>query len=146
VRKRALIENGVLQTWLLNAATARQLGLEPTGHATVGHGGPPGTTTSNLAVSPGAGSLQDLMKQAKKGVVVTEMFSPALNANTGDWSVGVSGYWFEKGERRYAVSEITIAGNLLEMYARLITGDDPEERGGFTTPSLMLDGLAIGGA
>jgi PmbA protein len=146
VTKRALIDEGVLTTWLLNSATARQLKLKPTGHATVGHGGPPGAGTSNLSVSPGEGTLADLMRQAGKGLVVTEMFSPALNANTGDWSVGVSGYWFAKGQAVHPVHEVTIAGNLLEMYPRLICGADLEERGGFTAPSLMLDSLSIGGA
>ncbi|MBU6408249.1 MAG: TldD/PmbA family protein [Alphaproteobacteria bacterium] len=146
VRKRAIIENGVLKTWLLNSATARQLRLKPTGHATVGHGGPPGAAPSNLAVSPGQGSLADLMRQAGKGLVVTEMFSPALNANTGDWSVGVSGYWFVKGEAAHPVHEVTVAGNLLDLYPRLICGEDLEERGGLTAPSLMLDRLSIGGA
>ncbi len=146
VKKRALIEDGALTTWLLNSATARQLKLKPTGHASVGHGGPPGAGTSNLAVSAGEGTLADMMKRAKKGLVVTEMFSPALNANTGDWSVGVSGYWFEKGVFAYPANEITIAGNLLELYAQLQWGADLEERGGFTAPSLMLEAVTIGGA
>jgi PmbA protein len=146
VKQRALIDEGRVTTWLLNSATARQLKLKPTGHATVGHGGPPGAGTSNLAVSKGEGTLADMMKRAKKGLVVTEMFSPALNANTGDWSVGVSGYWFEKGAFAHPANEITVAGNLLELYARLQWGADLEERGGFTAPSLMFDAVAIGGA
>jgi PmbA protein len=146
VKKRALVDDGRLTTWLLNSATARQLKLKPTGHASVGHGGPPGAGASNLSVSAGEGALADMMKRAKKGLVVTEMFSPALNANTGDWSVGVSGYWFEKGAFAYPANEITVAGNLLELYARLQWGADLEERGGFTGPSLMFDAVSIGGA
>ena len=146
VKARALVDDGHLTTWLLNSASARQLGLKPTGHATAGHGGPPGAGTSNLAVSTGAQDLAQMMKSLKKGVVVTEMFSPAFNANTGDWSVGFSGYWFEKGQRAFPVSEITVAGNMLEMYARLVTGSDAEDRGGLSIPSLMIDRMAIGGA
>lgn len=146
VKARKLVDDGVLTTWLLNSAAARQLGMAPTGHATAGHGGPPGAGTSNLEVSTGSQSLAQMMATLKKGVVVTEMFSPAFNANTGDWSVGFSGYWFEKGARAYPINEVTVAGNMLDMYARLQTGSDSEERGGLTIPSLMVDGLAIGGA
>jgi PmbA protein len=146
VRARALVDNGVATTWLLNAASARQLGLEPTGHATMGHGGPPGAGASNLTVKPGSDDLEALMRAAGKGLLVTEMFSPALNANTGDWSVGVAGYWFEGGAVAFPVSEVTVAGNLLEMYARLIAGADVDDRGGLSSPSLMVEGLALGGS
>jgi len=145
VKARALIEDGVITTWFLNAATGRQLGMAPTGHATHGHGGPPGASASNLEIKPGVDTPEALMKAAGKGVIVTEMFSPALNMNTGDWSVGVSGVWFENGEPAYPVSEITIAGNLLEMYDRLIAASDLERRGAIAIPSLFVDDLAIGG-
>lgn len=145
VKKRALIENGVLTTWLLNAAAARQLGLEPNGHATAGHGGPPGIGTSNLTVSSGDKDLAGLMRDAGKGVLVTDMFSPSLNANTGDWSVGVSGFWFENGAIDYPVSEITVAGNIVDIFGRLVTGADVDKRGSVEIPSLLVDDLAIGG-
>ncbi len=145
VRAMTLFERGVLTTWLLNAAAARQLGLEPNGHAASGHGGPPGITTANLFVKPGPDDLAALMRNAGNGLFVTEMFSPALNANTGDWSVGVAGYWFERGEIAHPVSEVTVAGNLLDMYARLICGADLDDRGGFAIPSLLVDDVAIGG-
>ncbi|HVY84268.1 MAG TPA: metallopeptidase TldD-related protein [Caulobacterales bacterium] len=145
VRARSLIENGVITTWLLNAATARQLGMTPTGHATAGHGGPPGVSTSNLFVKPGPDDVGALMKNAGKGLYITEMFSPALNMNTGDWSVGVSGYWFENGVIAYPVSEVTVAGNLNDIYARLVPGADLDQRGALETPSLFVDDLAIGG-
>ena len=144
-RERPLIENGVITTWLLNSASARQLGLEPTGHATHGHGGPPGVSTSNLAVKPGEHDLQGLMRSAGAGLFVTDKFSPSLNMNNGDWSIGVSGYWFENGEIAYPVSEITVAGNLLDIYARLIAGADLDRRGAIEIPSLLVDDLAIGG-
>ncbi len=145
VRARKLIDAGVLTTWTLNAASARQLGLEPTGHATAGHGGPPGVGTSNLFVKPGSRDLAALMRDAGAGLFICDMFSPSLNANTGDWSVGVAGYWFEDGARAYPVSEITVAGNLLDIFLRLEPGADVDRRGAFHTPSLLVDDLVIGG-
>lgn len=144
--KRDLIDDGVLTTWLMNASAARQLGLATTGHATLGHGGPPGISSSNVTLAPGRQDLDALMREAGDGLVVTEMFSPALNGNTGDWSVGVAGYWFEGGARAYPVHEVTVAGNLLEMYLRLIPGADLDRRGSLDAPSILVDGLAIGGA
>ncbi|HOW92779.1 MAG TPA: metallopeptidase TldD-related protein, partial [Anaerolineaceae bacterium] len=88
------------------------------------HGGPPGIGTSNLFVKPGDRDLEGLMSDAGKGLFITEMFSPSLNMNTGDWSVGVAGYWFENGAIVHSVSEVTVAGNLLDMYARLRCGSD----------------------
>ncbi|MGE3142750.1 MAG: TldD/PmbA family protein [Hyphomonadaceae bacterium] len=145
VKRAALIEDGVLTQWLLNAAAARQLGLEPNGHASAGHGGPPGVTTANLRVKPGALDLAGLMGAAGKGLLVTDMFSPSLNGNTGDWSIGVSGFWFERGEIAFPVSEVTVAGNLIDVFARLRPGADLDMRGSLETPSLIVDALAIGG-
>jgi len=145
VKPMTLVEDGVLTTWLLNASAARQLNLEPNGHATSGHGGPPGIATSNLFVKPGEEDLASLMRSAGKGLFVTDMFSPSLNMNTGDWSVGVAGYWFENGEIQHPVSEVTVAGNLLDIYARLRCGSDLDQRGALEIPSLIVDDLAIGG-
>lgn len=146
VRPYTLVDDGVATMWLLNASSARQLGMEPNGHATQGHGGPPGTAASNLFVKPGTQSRAALIRDAGKGLFITEMFSPSLNMNTGDWSVGVAGFWFENGEIAHPVSEVTVAGNLLEMYARLIAGADLDLRGALEIPSLLVDDLAIGGA
>lgn len=145
VKPMTLVEDGVLTTWLLNAAAARQLGLEPNGHASSGHGGPPGVSSANLFVKPGEHDLAGAMREAGKGLFVTDMFSPSLNMNTGDWSVGVAGYWFENGEVAYPVSEVTVAGNLLDIYARLRCGADLDDRGALEIPSLIVDDLAIGG-
>jgi len=146
VRPMTLIEDGVITTWLHNASSARQLGQEPNGHATSGHGGPPGIGTSNMFVKPGADDLATSMRNAGKGLFVTDMFSPSLNMNTGDWSVGVAGYWFENGEIAYPVSEVTVAGNLLDIFARLRCNADVDTRGSLEIPSLIVDDLAIGGA
>ena len=141
-----LIDDGILTTWLLNSSSARQLGLSTTGHASRGLAGPPGVSTSNLTLAPGDRSQSDLMAEAKSGLLVTSMFGPSLNGNTGDWSVGCSGFWFEAGQIAYPVNEITVAGNLIDIYARLIPGSDLEFRGASNAPSLLVDALAIAGA
>ncbi|NWG55081.1 MAG: TldD/PmbA family protein [Hydrogenophilaceae bacterium] len=142
---RKIVEDGVAATWLLNASAARQLNMAPTGHATLGHGGPPGIGASNLAIRPGTDDLAGLMRNAGRGLLVTEMFSPSLNMNTGDWSVGVSGQWFENGAIAFPVSEVTVAGDLNDIFARLVAGSDLEERGALLAPSLFVDDLAVGG-
>jgi PmbA protein len=142
----ALIDDGLLTTWLLNTASARQLGMETTGHASRGLAGPPGTGTSNVILTGGEKDLAGLMADAKAGLLVTSMFGPSLNANTGDWSIGCSGYWFEGGELAYPVNEITVAGNLIEIYGRLVPGNDLEIKGSHDSPSLLVDGLAIAGS
>jgi PmbA protein len=145
VHRRNLVDAGVLPFWLTNAAVARQLNTTTSGHASMSHGGPPGITTSNLTLLPGAHDLDGLMREAGTGLLVVEMFSPALNANTGDWSVGVAGFWFEGGSRAYPVSEVTIAGNLIDLFKRVTPGADLERRGAFDAPSLLIDDLAIAG-
>ncbi|MDB5453198.1 MAG: modulator protein [Caulobacteraceae bacterium] len=144
-RERALIDKGVLTTWLLNTAAARQLGLESTGHASRGLAGPPGVGVTNVTVQPGALDLQGLMAEAGKGLLITSMFGPSLNANTGDWSAGVSGFWFEGGAIAYPVNEITVAGNLIDIFGRLVPGADLEFRNASNSPSLLVDNLAIAG-
>jgi PmbA protein len=142
----ALIDEGVLTTWLLNTASARQLGMETTGHASRGLAGPPGTGTSNVILTGGDKDLAGLMADAKAGLMVTSMFGPSLNGNTGDWSIGCSGFWFEGGELAYPVNEITVAGNLIDIYRRLVPGSDLTIRGSHDSPSLLVDGLAIAGS
>ena len=145
VKRTALVRDGVLTQWLLNGPAARQLGLTPNGFASMGFGDPPGVTTSNLEIEPGIRSPDELMKDAGKGLLVTDMFGPSLNPNTGDYSVGVSGFWFENGERAYPVSEVTVAGDLPSMLLRAIPGSDLEIRGSTNAPSLLIDGMALAG-
>ena len=140
-----LVSQGVLAAWLLNAASGRQLGLETNGHASRGGAGAAGVGAHNLTVQPGARSQAELMADAGEGLLVTSMFGPSLNANTGDWSAGVSGVWFEGGAPAYPVTELTVAGNLLDIYARLVPGSDLEIRGASNSPSLLVDALAIAG-
>jgi PmbA protein len=145
VRRTALIEDGVLTQWLLNGPSARQLGLQPNGFASMGFGDPPGVTTSNLDLQPGSRDLQGLMADAGAGLLVTDMFGPSLNPNTGDYSVGVSGFWFEKGERAYPVSEVTVAGDLRAMLLRAVPGSDLEIRSATNSPSLLIDAMQLAG-
>lgn len=145
VERREIVRDGVLTTWLLNTASAAQLGLQTTGHASRGLAGPSGVSTHNLHLTPGAGDLDALMAQAGTGLLITSMFGPSLNGNTGDWSAGVSGFWFENGQRVYPVSEVTVAGNLIELYARLQRAGDLEFRSAFNSPSLLFDKVAIAG-
>jgi PmbA protein len=145
VQRTALVNDGVLTQWLLNGPSARQLGLKPNGFASMGFGDPPGVTTSNLDIQPGRRSLIELMKDARKGLLVTDMFGPSLNPNTGDYSVGVSGFWFENGERAYPVSEVTVAGDIPAMLLRAVPGSDLELRGAMNSPSLLIDGMALAG-
>lgn len=140
-----IISDGVLTTWLLNSSSARQLGLTTTGHASRGLAGPPGVSTSNLTFQPGTRTQAELMADAGTGLLVTSMFGPSLNGNTGDWSVGCSGFWFENGELAYPVTEITVAGNLLDVFGRITPGSDLEIRGASNAPSLLVDALAIAG-
>lgn len=144
-RAWSLIDDGVLTTWIMNSSSAKQLGLETTGHASRGLAGAPGVSVTNLTLQAGARSQAELMADAGSGLVVTSMFGPSLNGNTGDWSVGCAGFWFENGEYAYPVAEITVAGNLIDIYGRLIPGSDLEIRGSANSPSLLVDGLAIAG-
>jgi len=140
-----LIDDGVLTQWFLNSAQARQLNLETNARATRGASGGPGSGPTNLYMKPGAKTPEGLLKDAGTGLLVTDMFGPQVNSNTGDYSVGCSGFWFENGERAYPVSEITIAGNLLAMYGDIVAGDDLEFRSSINAPSLFLGDMTIAG-
>ncbi len=140
-----LIDDGVLTRWLLNGSSARQLGLAPNGHASSGFGDPPGVTTSNLYLAAGRESPQEMMQRVARGLLMTDMFGPSINPNTGDYSVGVSGFWFEDGQVAYPVSEVTIAGDLPSMYARLVAASDLEFRGSSDAPSLLIEDMSIAG-
>ncbi len=140
-----LIDDGVLTEWFLNSAQARQLGLETNARATRGVSGGPGSGPTNLYLKPGALSFDALMAKMGAGLLVTDMFGPQVNANTGDYSVGCSGFWVEGGAKAYPVSEITIAGNLFEMYASLEAANDLEFRGSTNAPSLFVGEMTAAG-
>ncbi len=145
VQPTRIIDRGMLTGWLLNGASARQLGLAPNGFASFGFGDPPGVTTSNLHMEPGTETPEALMARVGKGLLVTTMFGPSINPNTGDYSVGVGGHWFEDGALAYPVHEVTIAGNLTEMFARLVPASDLEFRGARNLPSILIEDMSIAG-
>ena len=143
---RHLIKDGKLQTWLLNCASARQLGLETTGHATRSIGSPPGVSATNSYMTNGQKTPEGLMTDMGEGLMITEMFGPSLNSNTGDYSVGVAGFKIENGQKSYPVNEITIAGNLLEMYKTLIPANDLIFDAATVAPSILTQGLTVAGS
>lgn len=138
-----IIADGVLTTWLLDSASARQLGLSPTGHATRGIGGAPGVSSSNLYMAPGSLSPTALIADIKHGVYITELIGMGVNAVTGDYSRGASGFRIENGEITAPVAEFTIAGNLADMYRALVPANDLELRYGTNAPTLRIDGMTI---
>ncbi|MEX0645144.1 MAG: metallopeptidase TldD-related protein [Parvularculaceae bacterium] len=140
-----VIDAGVLTGWLMNSSQARQLNLETPGRAPRGAAGPPGAGPTNLYLEKGSASLETLMADARAGLLLTDMFGPQVNSNTGDYSVGCSGFWFEDSAVAFPVSEITVAGNLIEMFARLIAADDLEFTGSINAPSLLAGEMTIAG-
>ncbi|MCC6466890.1 MAG: TldD/PmbA family protein [Alphaproteobacteria bacterium] len=143
--KRAIVEEGVLTTWLLDLRSARQLKMATTGHAARGIGGPPSPAPSNLYLEPGPLAPDQLMADIKEGFLVTELMGSGVNGVTGDYSRGATGFWIENGRPAYPVSEVTIAGNLKEMYPRLTPASDLEFRYGTDAPTLRVEGMTIAG-
>src|SRR5580692_9126165 len=144
--RRALIEDGKLTTWLLDCASARQLNLETTGHAARGTGGPPSPSSTNLYLEAGRLSVEDLIGDIKQGFYVTELMGMGVNSVTGDYSRGAAGFWIENGEIAFPVSEVTIAGNLKEMFASLTPANDLEFRHGTNSPTVRIEGMTLAGA
>ena len=146
VSRTALIDRGVLSGWLLDAASARQLGLQPTGHAVRGTSGPPGAGATNLHMAPGSVSPAGLIADIKRGFYVTELIGMGVNGLTGDYSRGASGFLIEDGEITVAVAEVTIAGNLKDMFKALIPADDLVFRHATNVPTVRIDGMTVAGA
>lgn len=144
--RTALIENGVLRTWLLDCASARQLNLTTTGHAARGTGGPPSPSATNLYMEPGAPSPGALMADIADGLYVTELIGMGVNGVTGDYSRGAAGFWIENGKVAYPVSGVTIAGNLKDMFRNLSPANDLEFRYGFNAPTIRIEGMTVAGA
>ena len=144
--RRAIVEDGVLQTWLLDSSSARQLGLKATGHASRGVGAPPSPAPSNLYLEPGACTPAELMADIASGFYVTELIGFGVNAVTGDYSRGASGFWIENGAIAYPVSELTIAGNLKDMFRALTPADDLVFRAGTDSPTVRIEGMTVAGA
>ncbi|HEV8678588.1 MAG TPA: metallopeptidase TldD-related protein [Stellaceae bacterium] len=145
-RRRALIEEGVLTTWLLDLRSARQLGLSSTGHAARGTASPPAPAATNIWIEPGPLTPAELMSDIKNGFYVTELMGMGVNGLTGDYSRGAAGFWIENGEIAFPVSEMTVAGNLNDMFARLVVANDLEFRVGADSPTLRIDDLTVAGS
>jgi len=144
--KQLLIENGVLKCWLLDTASARQLGLTSNGHAARGTGGPPSPSTTNLYMAPGKLSHDELIADIKQGIYVTELMGFGVNGVTGDYSRGAAGFWIENGKIAYPVSGVTIAGNLKDMFRNLTPANDLEFRHGTNAPTVRVEGMTLAGA
>jgi PmbA protein len=140
-----LIDDGVLTTWLLDCASAKQLGLATTGHAARGTGGPPSPSTTNLYMEPGSVTPAALMADIKEGFYVTELMGMGVNPVTGDYSRGAAGFWIENGAIAYPVSGVTIAGNLKEMFRQITPADDLVFRYGTNAPTLRVEGMTVAG-
>lgn len=145
-KKREIIKNGELCTWLLDMRTANKLGLQTTGHATRGIASAPSPAATNLYMEKGEQSPAQMIKGIKNGLYLTETFGMGVNTVTGDYSQGAAGFWIDKGEMAYPVSEITIAGNLRDMFAHLVAASDLEFRYATNAPTLCVERMTIAGA
>ena len=139
------VVDGVLQCWLLDSSSARQLELQTNGRAARGVGGPPGPSATNLYMQAGDVSVADMLKQIGTGLYVTELIGMGVNGVTGDYSRGVSGFWIEDGELAYPVSEVTIASNLKEMFVNMTAADDLRFRRGVNAPTVLVEGMSLAG-
>ncbi len=144
-RARMLIENGVLTTWLLDSRSARQLGMTPTGHASRGTSGPPSASTSNLYLGAGTLTPAELMADIKEGIYITEMIGMGVNGVTGDYSRGAAGYMIRDGALAEPVAEVTVASNLMEMFANMVAASDLVFRRGTDSPTIRIDGMTMAG-
>jgi PmbA protein len=144
-RRRMLVEDGVLKTWILDCATARELDLETTGHAQRGVSSTPSPSASNLHLVAGSKTPDQLIGEIEDGFYITDMIGMGVNLVTGDYSRGASGFWIENGERTYAVSEVTIAGHLSEIFAGLVPANDLVFRYGTNAPTLRVEGMTVAG-
>ncbi len=142
---RNLVEQGKLTGWLMESASARQLGLAPTGHAARGASGAPGVSASNVHLAAGSASPAELMADIADGVYITELIGHGVNGVTGDYSRGASGIRIIKGELAGPVAEFTVAGNLLEMFKALTPANDLEWHRQINVPTIRVDGMMIAG-
>lgn len=145
VERRALIEDGILTTWLLDSRSAAQLGLATTGHASRGTSGPPSPAASNLYIEPGTMSAEALISDIKLGLYVIELIGMGVNGITGDYSRGAAGFMIRDGKIAEPVAEITIAGNLREMFMHLTPANDLEFKRGTDAPTLRVEGMTMAG-
>ena len=143
--KRKIIDKGILTTWLLDQRSARQLKMKSTGHASRSPGGTASPSASNFYMEAGQLSVKDLLKDIKEGFYVTELMGMGVNGVTGDYSQAAAGFWIENGTISFPVSEMTIAGNLKDMFKNLTPANDLEFLRGVDAPTLRIEGMTIAG-
>lgn len=144
--RRAIVEDGVLTGWTLDLATARKLGLASTANASRGPSSPPSPSVGNVALTQGDTDLAGLMAEMGTGLLITSMIGASINATTGDYSRGASGFWVENGEIAYPVNECTVAGNLRDMLRTIRPANDARPHLSRVVPSLLVEGLVLAGA
>ena len=144
-RKYTLIKDGILQQWLLDLSSAKQLNLKPSGNAKRGISGPPSPGTSNFMISPGDVTPDNLIKNVSEGFFVTDMIGSSVSMITGDYSRGASGFWIKNGELSIPITEATIAGNLKEMFMTLQPANDIDYSHSINSPTLLIEGTTIAG-
>ncbi len=143
--KRTIVDNGTLTTWLLDTRTANKLKMQTTGHAARGIASPPSPSASNLYMQKGVLTPRELYADIKSGLYLTETFGMGINTTTGDYSQGAAGFWIENGEIAYPVSEITIAGNLRDMFLQLTPANDLTFRYATNAPTLRIESMTVAG-
>ena len=144
-REYTLIKDGILQQWLLDLSSAKQLNLKPSGNAKRGISGPPSPGTSNFMISPGDVTPDNLIKNVSEGFFVTDMIGSSVSMITGDYSRGASGFWIKNGELSIPITEATIAGNLKEMFMTLQPANDIDYSHSINSPTLLIEGMTIAG-
>jgi PmbA protein len=144
-RPLAIIEHGVLMSWLLDCATARELGLQTTGHAQRGVSSTPSPGASNLHLEAGTLDPAALVGEIEEGFYITDLIGMGVNQVTGDYSRGASGFWIENGQKTFPVSEVTIAGHLFDIFKSLSPANDLEFRYGTNAPTVRVEGLTVAG-
>jgi PmbA protein len=146
VSRQELVSDGILKQWIADSASARQLGIEPTGHAARGVGGAPSAAPSNLYLAPGSRTREELLSAFPEAVLIIEMIGQGVNAVTGDYSRGAVGFMVRGGEIAEPVAEITVASNLIDMFATLEPASDLEFRRGIDAPTLLVPEMTVGAA
>ncbi|KQW21539.1 modulator protein [Afipia sp. Root123D2] len=145
VKKLNIVDDGVLTSWLLDSATARELGMTTTGHAHRGVSSSPSPGAYNLHLEAGQATPKELIADIKEGFYVTDLIGSGVNGVTGDYSRGAAGFWIENGEITYAVSEVTIAGHLFDIFKSMTPANDLEFKYGVNAPTVRIEGLTIAG-
>ena len=145
-RKNSVVEAGILKTFILDTYSAKKLGKQSTGNASRGSGGGVGPSTTNFILQPGKQTAEQLLKSTDRALYVTDMMGFGFNAVTGDFSRGASGFWIEKGERAFPVSEVTISLNLDDMLKRIdAIADDLDHRTSICTPTFRISAMTVAG-